>query len=170
MQDTIQVNLSAAPVLDIIAPSPPCVGQYIRATCSLTVESIWNSGSTADSTVVVLGTNLYTVQGTDMYGCVGVDSALVIGIDCGVGILDQVATPVFSAVFRSNDNVLHISWNGLVDHIQLHDPLGRLLVLAKVDHSLRELDLDLAGLASGVYIVRASSRQRTVQGVSLFKP
>jgi len=170
MQDTIQVNLSAAPVLDIIAPSPPCVGQYIRATCSLTVESIWNSGSTADSTVVVLGTNLYTVQGTDMYGCVGVDSALVIGIDCGVGILDQVATPVFSAVFRSNDNVLHITWNGLVDHIQLHDPLGRLLVLAKVDHSLRELDLDLAGLASGVYIIRASSRQRTVQGVSLFKP
>lgn len=170
MQDTIQVTFTAAPVIEIIEPSPACVGHFIHVTSSLTVESIWSSGSTADSTVLVLGPNLYAVQGTDMYGCIGVDSVLVVGVDCSVGIRELGTVPSFTATFRSNGSVLHVSWNGPVDRIQLHDPLGRLLVITEVERSQHERDLDLTGLASGVYVIRASSPQGTVQSVSVYKP
>lgn len=170
VQDTIDVVSIAAPGLEVIVPTPPCIGGFLHATSSVPVSHLWDMGSILDSAVVVSGTHTYWVKGTSVDGCVGTDTVLVTGIDCDVGLLEFPEEHSISANLPAGGTDLFVTWEGRVDRIELRDPLGRLLAAVEVYGARREVHLALDAMAAGPFILRAIGPEGTGSSISLFKP
>ncbi len=170
VQDTLQVTFALPATLTLQLPALTCIGDFLHVTASTPVDLLWNSGSTSDSTMIMPGPHYYTVHGTTPEGCVSVDSVLVAGVPCDVGIAEHGTAPALQATWSANAQLIHITWSGPVEQVTLHDATGRLLRARNTTPAHRTLDLDAAELATGVYLLNATTPHGRLQTVRLLKP